>query len=378
MQKIKTGTITFHASHNYGSMLQAYALQRILTNVLCVENEIINFRSKAQKRYYQLQDKKNITLKQKILKLFIGNNDNALEKKFLLFENFLKEELILSQEFNNEDEVVEYSKKFDYLITGSDQIWNTYCLDFSWLYYLPFANGNAIAYAPSMGPDAMNKVSVDNYPKIKDSVLKFKSVSVRELGTAEVIKTISGQDAEILVDPTLLVEKDEWDRLAGEEPLIKDDYIFMYHPFVNKEIYRISKNISRHTGLPVIVSNKLFNKAELHNRLTGKHLRYKLDCGPKEFLNLVKNAKYVISGSFHAVVFSIIFQRPFVALDGIKDNRMSQILKATNLLKYSIDKDNHIQVFKELESIDFSKSLEYIGNERTRSLAYLKNALRMS
>ena len=77
-------------------------------------------------------------------------------------------------------------------------------------------------------------------------------------------------------------------------------------------------------------------------------------------------------------MFSIIFQRPFVALDGIKDNRMSQILKATNLLKYSIDKDNHIQVFKELESIDFSKSLEYIGNERTRSLAYLKNALRMS
>ena len=142
MQKIKTGTITFHASHNYGSMLQAYALQQILIKELCVENEIINFRSEAQKRYYQLQDKKNITLKQKILKLFIGNNDNALEKKFLLFENFLKEELILSQEFNNEDEVVEYSKKFDYLITGSDQIWNTYCLDFSWLYYLPFANGN--------------------------------------------------------------------------------------------------------------------------------------------------------------------------------------------------------------------------------------------
>ena len=378
MQKIKTGTITFHASHNYGSMLQAYALQQILIKELCVENEIINFRSEAQKRYYQLQDKKNITLKQKILKLFIGNNDNALEKKFLLFENFLKEELILSQEFNNEDEVIEYSNKFDYLISGSDQIWNTYCLDFSWLYYLPFANGNAIAYAPSMGPDAINKVSADNYARINESVQRFKSLSVREQGTSEVIKTISGLDAEILVDPTLLLEKAEWERLAGEEPLIKDDYIFMYHPFVNKEIYRISKNISKHTGLQVIVSNKLFNKAELHNLLTGKHLRYKLDCGPKEFLNLVKNAKYVISGSFHAVVFSIIFQRPFVALDGIKDNRMSQILKATNLLKYSIDKDNHIQVFKELESIDFSKSLEYIGNERTRSLAYLKNALRMS
>lgn len=378
MQKIKTGTVTFHASHNYGSMLQAYALQRTLTKILGVENEIINYRSEAQKRYYQLKDGKSLSLKHKILKLFIGNNERVLKKKFQLFENFLKEELVLSQEFNNENEVVEYSKKFDYLITGSDQIWNTYCLDFSWLYYLPFANGNAIAYAPSMGPDAMNKVSVDNYPKIKDLVLKFKSVSVRELGTAEVIKTISGQDAEILVDPTLLVEKDEWDRLAGEKPLIKGDYIFMYHPFVNKEIYWISKNISKHTGLPVIVSNKLFNKAELHNKLTGNNLKYKLDCGPKEFLNLVKNAKYVISGSFHAVVFSIIFQRPFVALDGIKDNRMSQILKATNLLKYSIDKDNHIQVFKELESIDFSKSLEYIGNERTRSLAYLKNALRMS
>lgn len=375
MQKIKTGTVTFHASHNYGSMLQAYALQRTLTDVLGVDNEIINFRSEAQKKYYQLQDKKTETKKQKLLKLIIGSNDNALKKKFQLFEDFLEEELTLSQEFNSETEAADYSRKFDYLFSGSDQIWNTYCLDFCWLYFLPTANGNAIAYAPSMGPDAMNKVSVDNYEKIKDLVLKFKSLSVREQGTAEVIKVISGQEAEILVDPTLLVDRIEWERLAGKESLVNGDYIFMYHPFVNNEIYKISKNISRYTGLPVIVSNKLFNKADLHNKLTGNHLKYKLDCGPKEFLNLIKNSKYVISGSFHAVVFSIIFQKPFVALDGIKDNRMSQILKDTNLLKYSIDKDNYIHVFKELENIDFSQSLEYIEKERKRSLEYLKSAL---
>lgn len=375
MKRLNTATLTFHASHNYGSMLQAYALQHFLIKEIGVDNEIINFRSIAQKKMYSFPKEEKHSWKYNLIKYLLPNTKEDRIKKYNLFESFLSDYLTLSPEYNEEKDVIKYADKFDFLITGSDQIWNTKCIDFNWLYYLPFAKSNAIAYAPSMGPRGINAIADEHYDTIKDCLHKFKAISVREEGTAKAIYSISRNNAETLIDPTLLISKKEWDELSGNEPIIKGEYIFIYHPIVNKEFVEIAKNVSSKMGLPLYVSNRLPLLDELKNKfsLTNK-MHYKLDVGPIEFLNLLKNAKYVISGSFHAVVFSIIFQKPFLAVNGKTDNRMSQLLKATHLLDYGVDKNNYLAHLKCLENIDFTHSIEYLEEEKHKSISFLKQA----
>lgn len=378
MKKITTGTITFHASHNYGSMLQAYALQQILINELGVVNELINFRSIDQKKMYSYPTEKKHSWKLKFIKFLLPNTLEDRKKKYNLFEKFLADYLQLSPEFKDDKEVIQYARKFDYLIAGSDQIWNTCCKDFNWLYYLPFANGNAVAYAPSMGPNSKKQVLNLHYENIKLHLQHFKAISVREKGTLDIIKCLSKKNIEILIDPTLLITKNKWNTLSGDKPLIDGDYIFMYHPFIDKEICRVTSNVSQLLGMPAYVSNQLPPIIEFKNMMSVKRkLKYKLDAGPIEFLNLLKNAKYVISGSFHAVVFSIIFQKPFLALNGKEDNRMYQLLKSTDLLNYAVNKDDYIQVLNKLDNIDFTKSTRYIEEEKYKSISFLKEAFDM-
>lgn len=375
MSKTKTGTITFHASHNYGSMLQAYALQWVLTNELNVDNEIINFRSQAQKDFYQSPAKKKMRWKDYVLKFTVGEHKKELTEKYNLFEKFIKEYLVISKELSNEEEVAEYAKQFDFLISGSDQIWNTHCIDFSWAYFLPFASKNAIAYAPSMGPNGMKRINESEYPQIQKCLQNYKAISVREEGTNDVVKAASSKDAEILIDPTLMVDRDQWDKLSGTTPIIEGDYIFMYHPYINYQLCDISKKISSHFGLPVIISNRIHIVAEIFNKFTKK-MQYKLESGPIEFLNLIKNAKYVISGSFHAVVFSIIFNKPFIAYGGKTDKRMIEILKSTELTQYGVNSEDYMHAVEKLDEIDFSKVPEYLARERKKSLQFLQKALK--
>lgn len=132
---IRTATLTFHASHNYGSMLQAYALQRVLKKNIDVENEIINLRTPIQKSIYPNPMKIQCSLRGLVSFICRIPILGGLNRKFNMFEDFLRHELVLSQEFHSRDEVANYVKNFDCLIAGSDQIWNTACGDFDWSYY---------------------------------------------------------------------------------------------------------------------------------------------------------------------------------------------------------------------------------------------------
>lgn len=134
---MKTATLTFHASHNYGSMLQAYALQQILYN-LGVENEIINLRTDIQKGLIppQLQWCHPCSSLVKLLRHPIRSI--ALQRKYHRFEKFLVEQLHLTPELSSKKEVEIYLSKHEYdaLIVGSDQIWNPACWDFDTSYLL--------------------------------------------------------------------------------------------------------------------------------------------------------------------------------------------------------------------------------------------------
>ena len=369
---MKTATITFHASHNYGSMLQAYALQQVLTKNLGIGNEILNLRTDAQKSVYSSPSALPNSIKAFMKWCLDLPIQRQLQSKYQLFEKFLSDNLILTPEFRTESEVAAYVNRYDYLISGSDQIWNTICTDFDWSYYLPFAKNNAIAYAPSMGPYPQRQVHEENFKKINECLTGFKAISVREAGTAEIVKRITGIDPPVMIDPTMLLESADWDKLSGQESLVNKEYIFFYSPSYTFDLCEMAYDISKRTGLQIIISNKLPAKF----RLSKKALNFKqiLDCGPIEFLRLIKNAKFVISGSFHAVVFSLLYHRPFLAYKGDSDSRMKQILSNSSLKDYAFDITNYVLKVNLLEHMDFSGFESYVSTERKRSLKFLRES----
>ena len=176
----KVGIITFHASHNYGSMLQAYALQQVVLS-LGHECEIINFRTKAQKKFYLpffLHEGWAIKLKAiRYPRLAIDSI-----RKYWNFENFLKEKYTLSlRTYASSEELKEDVLDYDCYISGSDQIWNTSCCDFRTSYFLDFViKGKRIAYAPSMGHMPFMQTSPQMYSFIKKSLLCYNNVSDRK------------------------------------------------------------------------------------------------------------------------------------------------------------------------------------------------------
>lgn len=371
MQKIRTGTVTFHASHNYGSMLQAYALQQTLYSI-GVDNEIINLRTKRQKQFYPRPIYFDSSSIKRIIKsLMMLPYTKQLIRKYDLFEEFLKKELRLTEEFDDlTSEIEARLSGYDFLIAGSDQIWNTNCVDFDWLYYLPVASHNALAYATSMGPAAKRQVAEENHKKIASCLEQFIGISVREKGTAEMVHEISGVKPEVLVDPTMLLSRSDWEKKISDKPLVKGKYLFIYSPWLTKDILAVGKRLSKLLSLPIVISN-----FSIVNIIHSAGCKKMLACGPWEFLNLIKYASLVLSGSFHAVVFSILLQKPFFALNGDCDNRICHILKKMNLSDRVVHVNDVDQVIPYAFDIDFTQSLSALSEERSRSFEFLKKYL---
>lgn len=365
------GILTFHASHNYGSMLQAYALQQA---VLCMgfKCEIINFRLERQKQMF-CPDYCTGSMFERLKRLIVQfPHIKEAWRKYELFEEFLQNGLLLSeQEYATLEELEQGDLKYDYYISGSDQIWNTDCFDYDMAYYLPFVHsGKLIAYAPSMGPspEKSKRLDVDISPLLE----RYDKISVREPRTAQFIQGKCGKEITTVIDPTLLLPNNSWESLIAPEPIVDGDYIFLYSPKFNsfEDVYKLAEDISKCYGMKVILSR---NHKYLCDKRRWNKFNIKADVGPKEFLNLIKNARLVCCDSFHAVVFSIILQVPFLAMDGINDSRISNLLKMAGLENRSIDAGRSIDgsIFEPL-SFEYLERLQpYINH----SLVFLKEAL---
>ena len=354
---MKVGIITFHASHNYGSMLQAYALSKYIANMGC-EVEIVNLRAEKQyKMYPHPLDFKTRTLKS-VVRDFVYNPILAIESigKWYKFERFLRL-LPLTKEYMSYDELNNEHWDYDALIVGSDQIWNTGCCDWDESFFGNFIPESIrkIAYAPSMGNAP--EVSVDK--ELVSRLCKgFFKISVREPRTKLLLNSMGiNEDIRILLDPTLLLNENDYDDIYDNKPLVKGEYLYFYDPFRRPKYLRLACKIGEIVGLPV-VCDKYYYKSDIKGL---QRIKFYINAGPAEFLNLIKNAKLVCGHSFHSVVFSILFRKNFYALDGDKDSRMMNLLSLLHLEERAVSLDGTIklantpitiydQVFKDLES----------------------------
>ena len=301
MAKTKVGIITFHASHNYGSMLQAYALQQTVLGIPKIQTE--HFKPPFMRGTIQGKVKRFIQ--------FLPFN-YSLFGKFELFEDFQATYYKLSdKEYPSLSELNEAILPYDVIISGSDQIWNTYCFDFDWAYFLPFAkSARRVAYAPSLGPTPYQSIRLGMKQQIRHFLEAYDAISVRDSLAQEELKRLMGEDYPIMVDPTLLLSVYDWNNMAGDSPIIKGKYVFLYTPWYEKPVFDAAMAISKDLGTPVVVS-QLYDSWKRNSWIVDKSYKSHISTGPKEFLNLCKFATCVVGASFHVAVFSILFKTPF-------------------------------------------------------------------
>lgn len=368
------GIITFHRSHNYGSVLQAYALQTSINkNVVNHYSEIIDFISPNSSEVYAIFKKKN-SMKNIIKNMLSIYTYRSRYIRYKEFERFINTRLNLTKnKYFSISDLKEISKKYDILICGSDQIWNTNCKDFDYSYYLPFAKSiKKISYAPSLGPGKQFK-SNEAKEKIKDYLSDFYAISVRENGGEKTIQELTDKKVYRVLDPTLLLEAKDWDIISCNRRINKE-YIFFYSIGYKKDDISIAKQFSKKFGLPVVT---LFT---VGNRIIFSGFEIPKNSAPEDFISLIKNAKLILSSSFHGSVFSIIYRKPFYSIRGVndgkvqEDDRIKTLLEEFKLTDRQVD-INSVNSIEDPYTIDYTESEKYINKARKESVDYLLNAI---
>lgn len=360
----RIGIITFHASHNYGSMLQAYALSVALKE-LGHDVEVINFRSLAQKMVYikphKYWDISNIKSRLLFPILFFRTL-----KKWKKYESFMKSEMPLSEEINYFEDIrrLILEKEYDAVITGSDQIWNINCTDFNIGYLLPFTIPcKKIAYAPSVGHLQLTNADL----LFKSALSDYDFISVRESSSAEVLSDLLKKTVYTVPDATWLMPLEIYDRMSYDRPIVNGKYLFYYRPQLEyKESGKILE-FSRMHGLKAVCSNTVssFNPS----------FKNQNDAGPKEFLNLIKYANIVCGYSMHMIIFSLLFHKPFYVISENQDIRIKDLLKYFGLENRIVSSSN-IMNEHNVKDIDWRKVDAKITELRTIAANYLLEAIK--
>lgn len=367
---MKVGTLTFHGAHNYGSVLQAYALQKALDRIVGEDNhEIINYRKKEQKQYYSVYHKAK-DLKTLLSNIYAFRYSKSLKKKNDKFEEFISEYLPLSEEIGEYNQVEEVALNYDAIICGSDQIWNVGSFDFDWAYMLPFNNysNKKISYATSFGGSFAQ--IIDNKEKISELLSGFDHLSVREINSQLKLSKLLNRQVSRICDPTILLTPKEWLSMVNNKDRKHGDYILFYSLGPSKEDIKLIENISRKLGLKVIITNTANRNDKM---LKAERI---MDSGPIDFLYLVKNAKLVCTSSFHCTVFSILFKRPFFCINVQNEERLSSLLEITGLEERHINNNNIEQKVEGVfDKINFEYAHNKLEEERLAGISYLKKVL---
>lgn len=324
---MRIGIITFHASHNYGSMLQAWALQTYLEKQ-GYEVEVVNYRSKLQRSIYHKPisiSRGDVALASVKRMLLYPQSIQPLYKKWHLFEDFLAKELKVTEEYHTIEELLELKNRYDLLICGSDQLWNTNAPDNGVAYFGNWYTGRKISFAASLGPgpEKCNRVF------LHQQIHGFEAVSLREQRSLDfLLQNEIIQNGCVVCDPTLLLDAQDYNSIISDEPLIKGDYVFFYTPVgLPYAYFDIASNIGRELGCKIITEKAYYPK---DIKKYGNIESY-IPTGPKEFLNLIRHAKCICGGSFHLQVFSILFQKDFYCINGDKDSRTNHLLNQFGL-----------------------------------------------
>ena len=343
---MKTGIITFHAAINYGSVLQAFALQEYLT-ARGHDVSVIDFRSKAQRQLYpsaisfssRYNAKRTLS---RIMRPFSGWKEIRMTAtKHSAFSSFLERYLHQTPEkFFAEEDLRRYDwSSYGMLVSGSDQIWNLSAIDASPAYFLDFVSGmKKIAYAPSAGPHPVSSGRAGlGLSQARKFISDYSAVSVREKATADFY---SLGDAPVLPDPTVLHEADFY--RSAECPLsgisLPERYVLYYAPGRRSKAAEMLADAASAGMLGKKAAAVLPQQARIPVLSVGDgasclypEFSVPVPCGPDGFLYLVDKVSCTVGTSYHLMVFSMLFGKDFWCPDAASDSRKVQLLSAAGL-----------------------------------------------
>ncbi len=391
----KVGILTFHFPYNCGALLQCAALQTVLTRE-GADVKIVNYRPWYHRNRYtpfknpvyfagrrmseKVENDNGIKKGVRGLKGFVKtvmswkNYKRMMpqEKKFKSFEDrFLKETKV----YRTFEELKADEPGMDLYIAGSDQLWNPQITDkkFDPVYFLNFAGKDArrITYAVGANFDTLPGAEKDLPPLLEG----LSAISLRETKVRDAVAAAMPEGTELRedVDPTLLLDKEDYAPLTSKEELEKEPYIFTYSMpnDTQGKVNNAAKLLSEKTGLKVIDASGNPTKA---NMSVPDHRV----CGPDEFLWYMEHAQYVITNSFHGTAFAVIFRKQFAVIPHSQTgNRAMELLAKLRLEKRCCTSGNQASV-RVLEPVDYETAEPEIIKYRESSLEYLKRYLELS
>lgn len=370
----KIGIITYHSAYNYGSVLQAYATQYALEK-LGYDSEIINYRMKEQRKIYALY-RTNYGIKPFLKDVMQFPIQGKRKQRVNKFEYFIKNKMKLSSECSTPEEVKAIWAEYPIIISGSDQIWNKHSLelehnDFKFMspYLLKGYSGEKISYASSI-----SNMTDQELEMILPSIKEFSCISMREKSSAIKMEKYLSKKIEAVVDPTFLLSTEDWIKCLNlDESEEKDKYILYYslggiQPL--KENISVLRQNASSKGLKVKVVTP-FAYLKLDDEIIEMHP----EVGPEEFLELIFNAKMVVTNSYHGTILSVNLNKDVFSLceKSGSEFRKTDILKRLGLENRIIYDINSL--CNNFEKIDYSTVNNLVKSLRENSYKYLKMSL---
>lgn len=359
---MRVGVVTFHFVNNFGGVLQAYALRRTLEEKCECEAELIDYRN----WFICLCDKVRLLPITTDIREFFSGLQTMRDRiaRCNRFEQFTRDNNKLSRTYRNHWQLSHTPPGDDKFVCGSDQIWNPYItMGVSASYYLCFEHNseNKIAYAPSFGSD---EISVAFEGRMGKYLKDISRLSVRERSGQKIIKRVAGRDSERLIDPTFLLEQEEWAKL-GRNPLNHSKpYILLYIMQRDTDIYDYVRRLKSKTGMKVVeISRYGFNPGFIDETL--------VDVGPSEFLGLFRDAAFVCTNSYHGLAYSIIFEKEFFLMR-CKRFR-ARINNLLDLLQLNDERGTDWEILT--SDYDRASVRNTLVLERERAIKYLKDSL---
>lgn len=355
----KVGIITLFDADNYGNRLQAYALARTLQKQNCQVVETFRCSGFVSMVKGKIKTSRLARTILELIRSISARDKHGIGncRRLGLFFDFMKRTRVKHARAND--------PTIDCFVCGSDQIWNPACGGTPF-YFADFApKEKSIAYAASFGVDTLPADVAANYAGYLHDMAH---ISVREQAGAKLVQDLANRDVPVVVDPTLLLNREEWKTLAKKPSFpVHDRYILTYFlGWHTADIDAYIKRISQEQNMQIISLNHM-NK-DHHWFCTG----------PAEFLWLIEHASLVCTNSFHATVFSLIFNTPFVnfkrnstALD--MNSRIDTLLNTMQLNDRVYGRLNDECLFE----INFDHIPDILEGEKKRSIAYLRNALNL-
>lgn len=357
---MRIGILTFHCAHNYGAVLQCYALQETL-KAMGHNVKVIDYRPNFLLTPYKIWDihrnkSYNSFFKRLILECLTLHRRSV---RYKAFDSFIKTRLNLTKEQQT------ILSSFDAYIMGSDQIWNPQITNgFHKPYFgyfdFPKENRKYIAYAASMEASSLNQEAKEFYIKALNN---FDSISVREKTLADLLQPLTSKKIETVLDPTLLVNTDIWNSIV-KRPLLNCKYVLVYQVCFDKNTWRIAQEIANQIGAKVVEITACINWKFKKNVYQS--------CSPEEFLGWIKYASCVVTTSFHGTAFSVIFNKPFYCVKlGKGDTRAASLLHELGLENRMIEKTSSL----DFQLINYQKATMELNGLQNKSYQYLVSAL---